>query len=132
MEHLEIEVNDGECEFQTFIQKKRTFTPRSTVKRPKVQGSVLIMNGHTAVITLGALHLASKRGVYIGNVHLQWMGEVDEDGIPGRVATAKYGVNIHVERPSANKNCSDSDRLEPTRRRGLFSEDSGHGRRRVH
>jgi hypothetical protein len=94
-------VDAGDAEFVTFTQKKYTFTPKSSSKKQKVEGNII--TGDDAMVEITSLHFDSDRDVYIGNVHLKWKGEVDEDGIGGREAMAHHGVNVHLE---ANGNCT--------------------------
>lgn len=107
---LGIMVSAGEAAFDTFLEKENQgrgknnpITPVSTPNKPKAEGEIAAAD--TALITFHQLHGGDGGQVLQGTAHLWWQGMVDEDGEEGTEATAKYGVNVHVERAAVEGNC---------------------------
>jgi hypothetical protein len=97
--NLGILVNYGDAAFVEFIGKNNLFTPKKDVAGGYSAGGVF-------TVDLSSMHYDEERDVFVGNVHLKMLLEIDADGLPGREATLDGGVNIHLERPGAWGNCS--------------------------
>ncbi|MFQ5877452.1 MAG: hypothetical protein ACE5JH_07160 [Acidobacteriota bacterium] len=91
---LDIVVDSGDAALVGFLGRKHVFTPPNDVTGSYVAAETFF------TVEVNSLHFDEDRGLWIVNVHLKMRMEVDKDGVPGREASADFGVNLHLESAS--------------------------------